>query len=170
MWHLITNLSNYMMFEVLEESWTTLQKQLNAAENLDEVIGAHNEYLEAIIQKALLDEDTKEVLDKLHSVLDLVIRFCQVQDEIFVDAFTEVTRRQELSKELEKHGDWGLDLEPDAGVSDGTLHKLRSLTKDYNEEFESLTEVLVMTKSSNRNLSFLNFRLDFNNYYKCQHG
>ena len=40
--HFVLNLSNYMMFEVLEESWCTLQGKLDEATNLDGLIEAHD--------------------------------------------------------------------------------------------------------------------------------
>jgi len=51
MWHLIANLSNYMMFEVLEESWEALTTKLNAAATLNEVVAAHEAYLAAVQHK-----------------------------------------------------------------------------------------------------------------------
>ena len=40
--HFVLNLSNYMMFEVLEDSWCTLQGKLDEATNLDGLIEAHD--------------------------------------------------------------------------------------------------------------------------------
>lgn len=57
--------SNYMMFEVLETSWETLQGRLDSARTLDDVIHAHNTYLSDIMGKALLHPDSKDVSDKL---------------------------------------------------------------------------------------------------------
>lgn len=60
--------SNYMMFEVLETSWGSLQERLDSAKTLDEVINAHNAYLSNIHSRALLHPDSKDVYDKLIQV------------------------------------------------------------------------------------------------------
>ncbi|CAM9405285.1 unnamed protein product, partial [Sphacelaria rigidula] len=65
---LTTNLSNYMMFEVLETSWGTLQEQLDSAHTLDDIINAHDAYLSNILERALLRDDSLHVLDKLLKV------------------------------------------------------------------------------------------------------
>lgn len=54
MTHLVNNLSNYMMFEVVEAAWLRLESELEAAVSLDEVIAAHDKYLSDIEDRALL--------------------------------------------------------------------------------------------------------------------
>ena len=54
MTHLINNLSNYMMFEVVEAAWLRLESELQTAVSLDEVIAAHDRYLSDIEDRALL--------------------------------------------------------------------------------------------------------------------
>ena len=54
MTHLVNNLSNYMMFEVVEAAWPRLEEQLAASICLDEVIAAHDKYLADIEDRALL--------------------------------------------------------------------------------------------------------------------
>lgn len=64
-------ISNYMMFEVLETSWGTLQEQLDSAHTLDDIINAHDAYLSNILERALLRDDSLHVLDKLLKVSSL---------------------------------------------------------------------------------------------------
>jgi gamma-tubulin complex component 3 len=54
MTHFTSNLHNYMMFEVLENSWTEFQTECNQAQNLDHIIGSHFQYLDQISRKTLI--------------------------------------------------------------------------------------------------------------------
>ncbi len=54
MTHFTSNLHNYMMFEVLENSWTEFQTECNRAQNLDHLIGSHFQYLDQISRKTLI--------------------------------------------------------------------------------------------------------------------
>lgn len=57
-----------MMFEVLETSWGTLQARLKSAEDLDDIIGAHDSYVSDILGKALLHPESGDVSAKLNEV------------------------------------------------------------------------------------------------------
>mmetsp|Transcript_67 Transcript_67/g.225 ORF Transcript_67/g.225 Transcript_67/m.225 type:complete len:905 (+) Transcript_67:342-3056(+) len=52
--HFTSNLHSYIMFEVLETSWDALEKNLQAAVDLDQVVEAHDVYLNSILDKALI--------------------------------------------------------------------------------------------------------------------
>ena len=45
MMHFVCNVKSYLMFEVLEGSWKKLVSTIDAAQTLDEVITAHDNYL-----------------------------------------------------------------------------------------------------------------------------
>lgn len=60
--------SNYMMFEVLETSWETLQENLDSAVTLDDLIEAHKAYVRGILARALLNEESTEVKNTLEEV------------------------------------------------------------------------------------------------------
>lgn len=67
--------SNYMMFEVLETSWGTLQERLDSARTLDDLINAHKTYLSDIMCRALLHDDGRDISAKLEEVK----AFCPVR-------------------------------------------------------------------------------------------
>jgi len=66
-------LAYYTAFEVMECSWDQLVKQLKLAENLDEVIEAHNLFLETLIKRALLDERSRDILTQLRAIYDRIV-------------------------------------------------------------------------------------------------
>lgn len=63
----------------MECSWDQLIKQLKEAENLDEVIEAHTEFLETIVRRGLLDERSRDVLTQLRAIYDRIVEFSNVQ-------------------------------------------------------------------------------------------
>jgi hypothetical protein len=54
--HFVSNLHSYIMFEVLESSWTQFESDLQEAKNLDEIIEAHDRYLNAVTAKTLVGD------------------------------------------------------------------------------------------------------------------
>lgn len=54
--HLVRQMQYYILFEILEFNWEELTKKLESAESLDDVITAHNQFLDAVRIGAFLDE------------------------------------------------------------------------------------------------------------------
>ena len=69
----------YTAFEVMECSWAELMKHLKNAENLDEVIDAHEEFLNSVIRRALLGEGSRDLLTQIRAIYDRVVEFDSVQ-------------------------------------------------------------------------------------------
>jgi gamma-tubulin complex component 3 len=53
MMHFVQNLHHYLMFEVMECAWQPLEERLANAADLDQLIDAHDEYLQQIVDKVL---------------------------------------------------------------------------------------------------------------------
>lgn len=70
--------SNYMMFEVLETSWGTLQNSLDSALTLDDIIQAHKAYMKGILARAMLNEESTDAKNKVEEVsTDYNTCYCQ---------------------------------------------------------------------------------------------
>jgi gamma-tubulin complex component 3 len=63
----------------MECSWDQLVRQLKEAENLDEVIEAHKEFLDTLVKRALLDERSRDVLTQLRAIYDRIVEFSNIQ-------------------------------------------------------------------------------------------
>lgn len=116
MWHLLQNLSNYMMFEVLEDSWDTLEERLDEAKDLDTLISSHEKYLETVKNKALLSVELAPVAEQLHCLIDIVIGFGAATDTLFQDALSELARLDAKALESQSRdeaGEWGDEEEQD---------------------------------------------------------
>ena len=144
--HFCMNLQYYIMFEVLEESWTEFEAKIKDAGDLDALVNAHETYLDNIVEKALLGERSQALVRQLNLVIDLIMRFegfsGRIQ-EILQEASSK-RRLRALRAEVETaQGNWGLGGdEEEAGVDTdidcfparflySTRYELDAISGDY---------------------------------------
>ena len=110
MLHVVTTLSAFLMFEVLESAWQQLGERLSKAKCLDDVIRAHDAYLEGILQRSLLTRAHEGLNLQLQSMLQSILRFCALEDALVADALAALARQQAREADAEaqtKAGNWG---------------------------------------------------------------
>ncbi|GMI01301.1 hypothetical protein TrVE_jg13013 [Triparma verrucosa] len=187
MLHVTSNIQNYLMFEVLEGSWAAFSRKFAESSSLDDIIKAHDEYLDNILHLGLLGEDpeSKRLSAQLALVFDIADRFCSVQDRVFVDCLSalgsEATRAEEAQRRIQK-GDWGFDGDGnlDASAIDElglkSLEGVEATTVEFEEGLKGLLKLLVGRLSNGAlnqghdALRFLTFRLDFNQFYEQKYS
>lgn len=81
--HFVTNLQYYIMFEVLEVSWSNFSDEMEAARDLDDLLTAHDKYLNSILEKALLGEKTQHICKALLVLFELILRFRGHVDRLY---------------------------------------------------------------------------------------
>lgn len=175
--HFISNFQYYIMFEVLEYSWQELVKEMKQASDLDVVIGAHSKYLSYITDKLLLTSFSENLQKDLKNLLEVILRFCRIQDHIYITALENASRKS--NSEAAQYGSelrdkFGLDEEEqqeeeetppvDYRLSPEIKQQLEMIAEDYSSLFKSFTNQL--SKRDDENLRFLTFRFDFNGYYE----
>ena len=115
--HFVVNLKSYLMFEVLEGGWKNLVREIEGSQTLDEVISAHDQYLQRICRKSLLRSDQSNPSSSLslgariNELLVLCGEFCDFQEDLFGEALQAAERAAERRCEAEtrlNEGDWGL--------------------------------------------------------------
>jgi gamma-tubulin complex component 3 len=161
MMHFVGNLKSYFMYEVLEGGWKDLERRVEAAKTLDEVIEAHGRYLEGIVRKSLLGGTSESAATKsetalasrLQELLMIAKSFCELQERLFSDALSAVERatekRQEAERRLEE-GKWGFNKEEDFleeetffGLTDvATLQEVDRILDGFKEKTLLLLEGL----------------------------
>ena len=94
MWHLLSNLSSYFMFQVMESSWRTFEAQVKAAKEMDDLITAHRSYVQQISEKALLTGVAAPLSALLLPLFDDILRFAHTQQVMYDEAVHECTKRQ----------------------------------------------------------------------------
>jgi len=163
MLHFATNLQSHLMFEVLENGWKQLLINLKAAVTLDEVIWAHNYYLDDIETKSLLrqrpEEDEHNLALQLRLVLSVVYRFCEIHKRIFSDALQAIETKMKTSRMREqrvKGGKWGVQhydesLEEGCILILSDMEKLEEVETISNEFDDTLQNLLTMLNESVNN-------------------
>lgn len=157
MMHLIVNLKSYLMFEVLEGGWQKLVSDIEAAKTLDEVIDAHDAYLNGIIRKSLLkgDDETKNqqhLADQVEALLAIIGDFSDLQEALFREALLladdAAEKRMQADARL-REGNWGFDSNEGAKdenyfglANEEILGEIDDISEIYNENTIELLDVL----------------------------
>ncbi|KAJ5916324.1 hypothetical protein N7504_000339 [Penicillium tannophilum] len=125
--HFVCQLQYYILFEVIESSWDTLQAAISKPDcTLDDLIVAHKEYLNSITHKGLLGsasprygsstsasakQPEESFLSQLHHILKIMLSYKDAVDGLYSFSVAEFTRRQELNAKIETRtaqGRWGV--------------------------------------------------------------
>ena len=115
--HFVGQLQYYILFEVIESSWTELQKNIHEENcTLDDLITAHTKYLTSITHKGLLGarrrqyhdslregggegpvgEDRNSYMIQLSELLRTMLAYRDCVDGLYSWSVSEFTRRQEM--------------------------------------------------------------------------
>lgn len=104
--HFVNQLQYYILFEVVESSWETLQKTLQRQDaTLDDLIEAHTTYVNTIVQKGLLASSAERedgFLVQLHNMLKIMLSYRDVVESLYSFSVAEYTKRQQSSARIEK--------------------------------------------------------------------
>lgn len=175
--HFVCQLQYYILFEVIESAWHTLQNQLSLHKGLDHAIAAHKQYLLDITNKGLLgsggrNEQAEEtLLVQLHEILKLMTTYAEKVETLYGISTAELARRQGQEREVERRtaqGKWGMD--DDMTPAPSTLDEIVPLgtnMRDLYSSFVSRVSSLLgdLAYQSDLEMRFLGVRLNFNEYY-----
>jgi len=176
--HFIHQMQYFISYEVLECCWEELLVMIEQAKDLDDVISAHETFLNKVMTRALMDNESRAMLTQLRAIFDLIIQFQTTQENMYAAAICELEARQALEKKADQktsEGDWGLteedsmaDIKRTADFMKTFLPSTRAQLRVLHQSYQDmLQQFLVMLNShSDVSLRFLCFRLDFNEHYK----
>ena len=167
----------YTAFEVMECSWAELMKRLKSAENLDEVIEAHQEFLNSVMRRALLGESSRDLLHQIRAIYDRVIELDSIQSSLYNEAVAESNARREIDAQKKKNKKSGhrisqvvqeADIQRQFKFLNDTMPKLDTQLKIISQSYQDMVKTLLLqlTVNSDQSLQCLSFRLDFNTHYK----
>uniref|UniRef100_A0A665U2S6 Uncharacterized protein n=1 Tax=Echeneis naucrates TaxID=173247 RepID=A0A665U2S6_ECHNA len=181
--HFIHQMQYYITFEVLECSWDELWNKVQQAQDLDHIIAAHEVFLDTIISRCLLDNNSRSLLNQLRAIFDQIIEFQSAQDSLYRSALEELSLRLQFEEKKRQREEesrmlrgWGVTAEVEAEEKkriqefQETIPKMRSQLRILTHFYQSIVQqflVLLMT-SSDESLRFLSFRLDFNEHYRAR--
>lgn len=175
MTHLVQNIQYYCTFEVLEGSWTVLERDMASAENLSALIDAHSRYLIAIKERTLLSDRSRVVLDALNATLDTIPTFHDVQQRLSREVSVYSSKSRSFA------GDSEYDFSP-RSLSDDTppVHRLptdepapqvpilaaiEEIEGRFDKNLITFLDALRAHTTTVDSCTFLAFRLDFNGYF-----
>lgn len=181
--HFISNLQYYIMFEVLEVSWSNFLSEMEVAKDLDDLLAAHEKYLHSIVEKSLLGELSQSLYKSLFVIFDLILRFRSHADRLYEgihELQTRITESSLPSRDQKKSRKQLIDKSVEQGswIADGRKaltqragEFLRSMGQDLDaiaKEYSSLQEEFIsqLPVQQHVDLKFLVFRLDFNEFYR----
>ncbi|KAF7804161.1 gamma-tubulin complex component 3 [Senna tora] len=179
--HFVSNLQYYIMFEVLEVSWSNFLNEMEIAKDLDDLLAAHEKYLHSIVEKSLLGERSQSLYKSLFAVFELILRFRSHADRLY-EGINELQARITESSYRDQHKSRKKisvkSVEHESWIADGrkaltqrASEFLLSMGQDLNalaEEYSSFQEEFIsqLPVQQHVDLKFLFFRLDFNEFYR----
>ena len=162
--HFIISLHNYLTLEVLETQYKKLIKKIYRVNSIDELISAHNEFVNNIKQKCFLDNKDNNnitIYKKIISIFDIILRFRTAQDVLISTLLQKLTDLNDEEKSLNSQN--ADDDENDINYNRRIEESIKQITFLY-EEFQNKIIELV-NNMKNFGLTYLAMKFDFNYYY-----
>uniref|UniRef100_A0AAV1UE44 Spindle pole body component n=1 Tax=Peronospora matthiolae TaxID=2874970 RepID=A0AAV1UE44_9STRA len=176
--HFITNLLNYVMFEVLETAWHKLVKDLHAAKDLDELIESHAAYILFIKRNGFMMKESRELLKQLKLIFATIVRFCKAQENLYTTAMHEKHVEERLQRSIRHQKldtSWGIQEEngyskrsdrDTFGAESKILRQIEEVAGEFSNQFLGLRDIVKQNSMRGlQSLSFLMSRFDFNEFY-----
>ncbi|KAJ0266249.1 Gamma-tubulin complex component 3 [Hirschfeldia incana] len=174
--HFVTNFQYYIMFEVLEVSWCNFAREMEAAKDLDDLLAAHEKYLNSIVGKSLLGEQSQTILKSLFVLFELILRFRSHADRLYEGIYELQIRTKESGRERNKTQESSTWIsEGRKAIAQRAGEFLQSMSQDMDGIAEEYTTSLdaflsLLPLQQTVDLKFLFFRLDFTEFYSRLHS
>ncbi|EDW27734.1 GL19849 [Drosophila persimilis] len=174
--HFIHQMQYYVLFEVIECNWVELQKQMQQATGLDEILDAHEKFLETITVGCFINSVTDKERH-LETVFENIIALEIWQASFYKDCFKEQNARDDLEKKIaasEEEGRFGVTTEEKMErdqerkmFEQKLIIACRGLS-DISCAYEKAVSGFMMCLNSSEDpqLQLFGTRLDFNEFYK----
>ncbi|KAI1824311.1 Spc97/Spc98 family protein [Xylaria intraflava] len=185
--HFVGQLQYYILFEVIESSWTELQAQLKREDaTLDDMIKAHKTYLTSITHKGLLgarrkrfmasssgssataataanEEDDNSYMIQLGDLLRTMLTYRDSVDGLYSWSVSDFTRRQEADLRREDMG----NNEPPGGPH-SEFPALQERLRHLGDRFRTRLQLLLgdLAYQPDVDLRFLGVSMNFNDIYQ----
>lgn len=168
----------YTLFEVIECSWSNFTKRVQNAKTLDDILAAHEDFLNEVRVGSFLDSKTKDTLYlHLDIVYDSIMKLEEWQRTFYDISYKECLDRkkfEDIIVQSEKNGTYGvttekrLERDQEQKMFEQSISTLKKTLDGIGRSYEkSVNTFLYMLNSSkDQNLLLFGTRLDFNEYYK----
>ena len=163
--HFIISLHDYLTLEVLESQYKKLLKRIKCINSIDELILAHNEFVNSIKQKCFLDNKNNNniiIYKKIISIFDIILRFRTAQDVLFSTLLQKISDLDEGEKSLNSQNSEE-ENEININYNKRIDESIKQITFLYEEFINKIIELINTMK--NFGLNYLSMQFDFNYYY-----
>ena len=163
--HFIISLHDYLTLEVLESQYKKLLKRIKCINSIDELILAHNEFVNSIKQKCFLDNKNNDniiIYKKIISIFDIILRFSTAQDVLFSTLLQKISDLDEGEKSLNSQNSEE-ENEININYNKRIDESIKQITFLYEEFINKIIELINTMK--NFGLNYLSMQFDFNYYY-----
>ena len=162
--HFITSLHNYLTLEVLETQYKKLIKKIKNINSINELILAHNNFINSIKDKCFLDNKNNSniiIYKKIISIFDIIQRFRTAQDVLISTLLQKFNDLDEEEKSL--NSDNVEENEGDINYNRRIEESNKQINFLYDEFQDKIIDLINYMK--NFGLKYLAMKLDFNYYY-----
>ncbi|KAK8040660.1 spindle pole body component alp6 [Apiospora marii] len=183
--HFVGQLQYYILFEVIEASWTELQAKLRQDDiTLDDMIQAHTKYLNSITHKGLLGarrrrfagsesaEDENSYMIQLGELLRTMLSYRECVDGLYSWSVSDFMQRQEndliSTSNVTQRRRGGSQEEEIPGGPTSEFPVLQERLKHLGDRFRSKLQLLLgdLAYQSDVDLRFLGVSMNFNDVYQ----
>ncbi|KAH9892298.1 spindle pole body component alp6 [Xylariomycetidae sp. FL2044] len=187
--HFVGQIQYYILFEVIESSWTELQARLHKEDaTLDDVITAHKTYLESITHKGLLgatrrrfaiasgstnptgpstEEDKNGYMVQLGDLLRTMRDFRDSVDGLYSWSVSDFTQRQEADLLRHQDDDRSTPFPSGAAGPESEFPALTERIRNLGSQFRTKLQDLLgdLAYQEDIDLRFLGVAMNFNDVY-----
>ncbi|KAK2593299.1 Microtubule-nucleating Tub4p (gamma-tubulin) complex component [Conoideocrella luteorostrata] len=177
--HFVGQLQYYILFEVIESSWDELQRRIHKEDcTLDDLINAHERYLNDITHKGLLgakrrhhgaedDDRASSYLGQLSDILRFMLSYRDSVDGLYSWSVSDFTRRQEADVRTSTKHDLDDHYIGAGGVS-SEFPVLQDRLHHLGTTFKGRVQILLgdLAYQPNVDMRFLGVAMNFNDVYQ----
>jgi len=176
MLHFLQNIQHYMMTEVLEPRWHSMEQKIHNVTSVDEVLQHHNEFLDACFKECMLRNP--RLLKILTKLMSICITFSKHIEKVYQDFMTVFPPGRDASGKLlplssrfarcEEQLEIGTEHAKKVLDNKGFQGTITKLERTFNTHLQYLIKALKTFSQSECDpyLSNLSARLDYNGFYE----
>ncbi|KYK60683.1 hypothetical protein DCS_01821 [Drechmeria coniospora] len=177
MMHFVGQLQYYILFEVIESSWGALEERIRKDDcTLDDLIRAHERYLDDITHKGLLgakrrlhgedEDDRSSYLAQLSDILRFMLHYRDAVDGLYSWSVSDFTRRQEADVRIATRQD--ADDGHGHGVVASEFPALQDRLRQLGQSFRARMQILLgdLAYQPDVDMRFLGVAMNFNDVYQ----
>ncbi|XP_034140427.1 gamma-tubulin complex component 2 homolog isoform X1 [Drosophila guanche] len=174
MMNAIQNLEYYMMIEIIEPNWHIFIEKMKKVENVDNVLGLHQDFLDSCLKNCMLTESS-HLNRAIFKLCKICLKFCdfiQHSQRFFLDAELKsmVCDSSDDSVDVEQGNSSWPQLETSLDPTDTFSERIKLFDLEFTGLLISFLKQINNMAKKNTSDRFMNLvhRINFNGFYSDQ--